>query len=77
MQTNQFSIHNKLPLYGNYLLMAKLGVSKYLLKKSCQQNRTLEQSTVNGWIEGKIMHTFKKFSISVNRTPVFRLAYQI
>ncbi|XP_052067236.1 uncharacterized protein LOC127706620 [Mytilus californianus] len=51
MQSNQFSIHNKLPVYANYLLMEKLGVSNHLLKQSCHQNRKLEQMTVNRWIE--------------------------
>ncbi|VDI45263.1 Hypothetical predicted protein [Mytilus galloprovincialis] len=51
MQTNQFSLRYKLPVYANYLLMETLGVSKYLLKKSCHQQKTLEQRTVNGWIQ--------------------------
>lgn len=70
MQTNQFNISNKLPVYANYLLMETLGVSKYLLKKTCQQNRKLEQRRVNGWIEGYIIRISKMFKISVNRTLV-------
>lgn len=77
MQTNYFSHRNKLPVYANYLLMETLGVSKYLLKKSCHQQKTLEERTVNGWIQGKSIHTSKKFSIAVNRVPIFRLAFHV
>lgn len=52
LQNYHFSIQDTLPVYANYLLMENLGLTYYLCKQPCHQNKG--HKIVNGWREGNL-----------------------